>query len=232
MTVKDEKADLAALRSILAQVGPGGIWRPVHDQNGNLLADGVGDPEDGLANDVSPDFFQGKRIIDIGCNFGAFSFLAARRGAHHVLGVDIDDRIISGCRILQRLLGIENVDFLAADLRQLDKSRPFDLGMMIDFIGKSVIHSGFLPTCLDVIEAVSKQHMPFSIRPIYDIRKHLNGDRERLVKSYPADVVRTERFLLLEYLKRRYRHNWLMEVVSSGGECVDDRKQTVLFERR
>lgn len=227
----EDKSNLAELRSTLAQVGPAGIWRPVYDHNGRLLARGVGDPDDGLANELPGDFFKGKFIVDIGCNFGTFSFMAARQGALRVLGVDIDERIVHGCRILRRLLRIDNVDFLAIDLRQLDNRRPFDVGMMIDFIGKAVIHSGFLPVCLDVIEAVSTRQMLFSVRPVYSIRKILDGDRERLLSFYPAGVVTARQFLLLDYLQQRFRNNWEMQVISSNKEHFNDRKQTVLFER-
>ena len=96
---------LDELRSILAEVGSAGIWRPVYDRRGRLLADGVGDPEDGLADELPEDFFEGKRVVDIGCNFGMFSFMTARKGALHVLGVDIDERIVRGCRILKRHFG-------------------------------------------------------------------------------------------------------------------------------
>jgi len=232
MKPHEDQSDLAELRSILAEVGPAGIWRPVYDREGRLLAGGVGDPEDGLADELPDGFFKGRRVVDIGCNFGMFSFMTARRGALHVLGVDIDERIVRGCRILKRHFGIENVDFLAADLRQLDTGRPFDVGLMIDFIGKTVIESGFLPTCLGVLELLSGRQMLLSIRPVYDIGKHLGGDRRRLRDLYPPEVVTSRRFLLLDYVKERFRNRWTLQVLSAGSEHFDERKQTVLFERR
>ena len=210
----DDQSRLGELSDILEEVGASGIWRPVYDQQGRLLAGGVGDPADGLTDLLPDDFFKGKRIVDIGCNFGSFTYMAASKGARQVLGVDIDARIIRGCRILKILLRAENVDFVAADLRSLEKNQPFDMGMMIDFIGKEVIRSGFLPTCLDVIEALSTHQMLFSVRPVYSVAKHFDGDRQGLLDYYPLEAVGARQFMLLEYLQNRFRNRWDMQIIS------------------
>ena len=232
MKSADSLSGLAELKSILAEVGSAGIWRPVYDHRGQLLAGGVGDPADGLSDELPGRLFRGRRVVDIGCNFGAFSFMAARKGAGHVCGVDIDERIVRGCRILKQLLGYDNIDFMAADLRHLNTDRPFDLGMMIDFIGKTVIRDGFLTTCLDVIEAVSKHQMLFSVRPVYSISRHFDGDRRGLLAHYPADIAAPDHFLLLDYLEKRFRGSWQMRLLSARAEDFNDKKQTVLFSRR
>jgi ribosomal protein L11 methyltransferase len=232
MEPKNEQNHLEELAAILSAVGAAGIWRPVVDHRGRRLAGGVGDPADGLADSLPGALFRGKRVVDIGCNFGAFTFLAAEKGARHVLGVDIDRRIIRGCRILKALLGAENVDFVAADLRSLGDTQPFDMGMMIDFIGKEVIRSGFLPACLDVIEALSRRQMLFSVRPVYSIVKHFDGSRKKLLDLYPAGTVESRQFLLLDYLEKRFQTRWQMRVISTVGKDFDTRKQTILFERR
>ena len=228
----DNQSRLDELSGILTEVGVGGIWRPVYDHRGRLMAGGVGDPADGLTDLLPDDFFKGKRIVDIGCNFGTFTFMAASKGALRVLGVDIDPRIIRGCRILKELLRAENVEFVAADLRSLEKNQPFDMGMMIDFIGKDVIRSGFLPTCLDVIEALSSHQMLFSIRPVYSIAKHFSEDRQAILDYYPGAAQGDRQFLLLEYLQDRYRNRWEMQVISDDNDCFNESKQTILFERK
>jgi ribosomal protein L11 methyltransferase len=232
MEPKIEQSHLEELAAILSEVGAAGIWRPVHDHRGRRLAGGVGDPADGLADSLSGALFRGKQVVDIGCNFGTFTFLAAKMGARYVLGVDIDRRIIRGCRILKALFGAENVDFVAADLRSLGSRQPFDMGMMIDFIGKEVIRSGFLPACLDVLEALSSRQMLFSVRPVYSIAKHFGGERNHLLDLYPSDTVVSRQFLLLDYLERRFQNRWRMQVISAEKEKFNDRKQTILFERR
>lgn len=223
---------LEELSAIIAEIGPGGIWRPVYDHRGRCLASGVGDPADGLTDALPDAIFRGKRVVDIGCNFGTFTFMAASKGARHVLGVDIDKRIIRGCQILKKLYRAENVDFAAADVRSLNKNQPFDMGMMIDFIGKDIIRSGFLPTCLDVIEALSKHQMLFSVRPVYNMAKHFGGDRKKLLDFYASDAAGPQQFLLLELLKRRFRDRWEMQIISAGRDDFNDQKQTVLFNRR
>jgi len=232
MRTPGDQTDLNELIAILADVGQGGIWRPIYDPRGRLLAHGIGDPEDGLGDELPGELFAGKRVIDIGCNFGAFSFYAARRGAAHVLGVDIDARIIRGCRILKGLFGLKNVDFLEEDLTRLNCSRPYDLGMMIDFIGKFTVRSGFLRSCLDVMEALSKEQMLLSLRPVYVIDKHLGGSRSRLLDYYPAQFVLARHFLSLDYVRHRFGERWDMQVITNGSDGFDEKKQTVLFVRR
>lgn len=220
------------LTTILAEVGNAGIWRPVYDHWGRRLAGGVGDPADGLTDSLPGRLFKGKRVVDIGCNFGTFSFMAAEKGARHVLGVDIDQRIIRGCEILKKLFRIENIDFVATDIRSLDRKQPFDMGMMIDFIGKQVIRSGFLPDYLNVIEAVSRHQMLFSVRPVYSIAKHFRGNRNKLLDHYPPHAVGPQQFFLLDYLEKCFQSRWQMQVLSAASEDFNDNKQTVLFERR
>ena len=232
MKPNNDHSHLDELAAILSDVGAAAIWRPVYDHRGRRLAAGVGDPADGLADSLPADLFKGKRVVDIGCNFGTFTFLAASKGARFVLGVDIDKRIIRGCKILKKLFRAENVEFASADLRSLDKNQPFDMGMMIDFIGKDIIRSGFLPTCLDVIEALSNRRMLFSIRPVYSITKHFNGERKELLDFYSTDAVGANHFMLLEYVQKRFLDRWEMKVISRDKGCFNDRKQTVQFERK
>jgi ribosomal protein L11 methyltransferase len=232
MRPMNDQRQLDELTAILAEIGPGSIWRPVHDHRGRCLASGVGDPADGLTDSLPDALFNGKRVVDIGCNFGTFTFMAASKGARHVLGIDVDQRVIRGCQILKKLYRAENVDFAAADVRSLDKNQPFDMAMMIDFIGKDIIRSGFLPICLDVIEALSNHQMLFSVRPVYNIAKHFDDDREKLLDFYSPDAVGAQQFLLLELLKRRFQDRWEMQIVSAERDDFNDKKQTVLFNRR
>ena len=50
MNMIDDQSRLDELSGILDAVGAGGVWRPVYDQQGRLLAGGVGDPADGLTD--------------------------------------------------------------------------------------------------------------------------------------------------------------------------------------
>ncbi|CAN5230183.1 MULTISPECIES: class I SAM-dependent methyltransferase [Sphingomonadaceae] len=44
---------------------------------------------------------QGKRVLDVACNCGGFSFLAAETGADEVVGFDSEDRYIAQARFIQ-----------------------------------------------------------------------------------------------------------------------------------
>ncbi len=57
--------------------------------------------------------FKGKTVLDLGCNLGAFSRLAADRGASRVVGVD---RIAGLAHEVSNQLGYWNVDFIQARL--------------------------------------------------------------------------------------------------------------------
>jgi len=59
--------------------------------------------------------FQGKTVLECGCNLGLFSAFARRAGAVRCLGVDVNRDILAGSRLVSQALGVENefrrVDF-------------------------------------------------------------------------------------------------------------------------
>ena len=66
-----------------------------------------------------PADFTGKRVLDVGCNAGHFSFVAKRRGAREVVGVELDPQRIRQARYLANLLGLD-VKFVHQDVHDLD----------------------------------------------------------------------------------------------------------------
>lgn len=50
--------------------------------------------------------FQDARVLDIGCNLGAFSLEALRRGANSVRGIDLDDRCLADAQIIRTLASL------------------------------------------------------------------------------------------------------------------------------
>lgn len=54
---------------------------------------------------------QGKRVLDVACNCGGFSFLAAGAGADEVLGFDSEDRYIEQARFVQEARQEKRVRF-------------------------------------------------------------------------------------------------------------------------
>lgn len=69
---------------------------------------------------------KGRRVLDIGCNSGAYSLWAKRRGAREVVGVDIDDKRLEQGRQLARHEGLE-VSFHRRSLVEIGDLGRFDL---------------------------------------------------------------------------------------------------------
>jgi 2-polyprenyl-3-methyl-5-hydroxy-6-metoxy-1,4-benzoquinol methylase len=61
-------------------------------------------------------FFEGKSILDLGCNIGGFCFLARELGAVYALGIDMNDESVEGAKYLRDYHGIQQTDFFTSDL--------------------------------------------------------------------------------------------------------------------
>jgi SAM-dependent methyltransferase len=84
----------------------------------------------------------GKKVIDIGCNQGFFSFQAAFHGAKEVIGIDIQEEDIATANDIKQCIKLPSdtkVEFLVADAVEYVKnlSREDDIGLVI---ANSVIH--------------------------------------------------------------------------------------------
>lgn len=220
------------LTEILRQIGPQNIWRPVYTPDNRKLADGVGDPADGLPDNLQRISFKGKRVVDIGCNFGYYTFIVKKAGAGHVTGIDIDRRIIRGCEILKNMFQVENVTFLAMDVTASDNIGTFEMGMMLDFVGKKTITTGDFKTYLDVLERLSEKEMILSIKPVFHIKKHLNNDFEGLKEKYPGEYIQNNSFHTIDYVTDRFSDQWDIEIISPKKSFEDGSKETLYFTRK
>ncbi len=133
---------------------------------GPLLARGTGSAG-GLAEYGQGISYRGKTVCDLGCNLGYFSFLAARDGAALVEGLDVDPRVIEGAGLLADMQGLSNVRFRTADFTAETPERPFDMVLVIDFIGRGTVVKGRLGGVLDAAARFSAREMVFTLRPIY-----------------------------------------------------------------
>ena len=218
------------LEKIIHNVGPENIWRPIYDNEDILLADGIADMLDGYPEDLSKINFHGKTVLDLGCNFGFYSFLAKRLGARKVVGIDINDQIIKGCKLLKAMHGVKDVYFYSEDFTTANLRGEFDIGMLINFIGKKSIRKG-IQKVLDAVERFSSSGMVISARPYYHISRHLGVDPEDIIRHYPTAYVKNDRFKLMDFVHDYFCDNWEMSIVSSD---YDDRtvKRTLYFTRR
>jgi len=69
--------------------------------------------------DLIPSDLHGARALDIGCNAGFYSIEFKRRGASHVLGVDVDERYLNQARFAAATLGLD-IEFRRCSVYELD----------------------------------------------------------------------------------------------------------------
>ncbi|MEL7489369.1 MAG: class I SAM-dependent methyltransferase [Pseudomonadota bacterium] len=81
-----------------------------------------------------PKSFEGKSVLDIGCNAGFFSFVAAERGAAYVCGVDYNEKYIEQAKLANEIRG-DAVDFRVGSTKTLRKlNRNFDITLCIGLL--------------------------------------------------------------------------------------------------
>jgi len=74
-----------------------------------------------------PDDLRGRRVLDIGCNAGFYSFALAERGAD-VLGIDADPQFLRQARWAAEVMGLPRVRFERCSVYDIDKlSGRFDI---------------------------------------------------------------------------------------------------------
>ncbi|MEE8345870.1 MAG: DUF1698 domain-containing protein [Dehalococcoidia bacterium] len=118
----------------------------IHDSDSVLAClDRLGFPED----------FSGKSVLDVGCNAGYYSFVAKRRGAERVLGVELDPQYFRQAQYLQDLLGLD-VKFIDQDVHCIDPSLgTFDIvictGLMYHIPDPTNVLSKLSAVCTDTI---------------------------------------------------------------------------------
>jgi len=219
------------LKEILKTVGPQNIWQPVVVNGDKLLSDGCADPDDGLRDRDGILDFKGKTVVDIGCNFGHYSFFARRAGAGYVLGIDIDERVIRGSEILKALYDVDRVNFRALDITKANEVGKFEIGMMINIIGKDMVRTGTAKDLLSSLERLSQKEMLLTLRPRYHIKKKLQNDFQGLREKYPADYIRNGFFYMVDYAWDRFKTAWEIDIIS-GQNDPEGTKQTLHLVKR
>ena len=219
------------LKQILKTVGPQNIWQPVVVNGNELLSDGCADPDDGLRDRDGILDFKGKTVVDIGCNFGHYSFFARSAGAGYVLGIDIDERVIRGSEILKALYDVDRVYFRALDITKANQVGKFEIGMMINIIGKDMVRTGTAKDLLSSLERLSQKEMLLTLRPRYHIKKKLQDDFQGLREKYPADYIRNGFFYMLDYAWDRFKTAWEIDIIS-GQNDPEGTKQTLHCVKR
>jgi 2-polyprenyl-3-methyl-5-hydroxy-6-metoxy-1,4-benzoquinol methylase len=74
------------------------------------------------------DPIQGLSFLDVGCGTGRYALEFARRGAAHVVGIDISDQMIDVCQQRAQSEGVaEQCEWAVADLQQYRPETTFDV---------------------------------------------------------------------------------------------------------
>jgi len=182
MTCRQQIIDL------LNDMGPENIWRPVYDEHGQLLADGHEDMRSTSADDLAAVDYPGKTVLDIGCNLGMYSFLARRRGAASVVGMDSDPLAIRGCELLAQLYGLDRMQFCCADFTGLSSDLQYDVVQLINFIGRKSLVKGIQPM-LNVCRLAARKTLVLSIRCEYPIQSGLGVSPAYMAEKYGTQYV-------------------------------------------
>lgn len=135
-----------------------------------------------------PKDLRGKRVLDIGCNSGFYSFEMARRGAS-VLAIDHDERYLRQARWAASKLDLsERIDFAPIDVYGLGKTRDtFDIVLFLGVF----YHLRYPLLALDLLRGKVKELFVFQTLTMPDGNCALGGipenftfhERERMLKQ-------------------------------------------------
>ncbi|QLA19694.1 class I SAM-dependent methyltransferase [Desulfolutivibrio sulfoxidireducens] len=219
------------IREIAAQIGREHVYRTVYDERLNVLVPGKEDINGEILDTFARIDFAGKSVVDVGCNFGFFTFFAARLGAREVVGVDREAGVLRGCEILKRHFN-SPVSFEAHDIEDpccALLERTYDIAMLVEFIGKTFVLENRIASTLAFLERLSERELIVSVQKVYWIRKELGTSAETLHALYPERYVRDGSFHLLEYVRDFYAPRWRMEPISDMREGYEKPRKLIRF---
>lgn len=231
MKIKINPSVERQLRPILDQIEDHDIWYPLYNIQGRPVFSGRDKYEEFYTDLDCYVYFTGKTVIDLGCNLGHYSFLAARLGAAQVVGLDINEKMIRACNILRDYLDLSQVEFKTTDFLSATPNNRYDIVLMIDYIGKNTINKFKLKQALVAAESRSRKEILFTFHHAYTIHGKLKTTEENLIPFYTADFIRDGKFQVLNYVKNHFAGKGLMTVFNLEKCDWLDRKQPVHFMR-
>lgn len=221
------------LLHILAALDKNDIYRSIYDRDGNLLAEGCFAVKQHLIDSYCDIDFKGKSVVDLGCNFGFFSFLTARQGASTVTGLDYLPEVVEGAGHLASVLGYDNVFFKTFDIEKPAKDiGKFDIAMLLDFFGKSNIRKRKVLGLLEFLKTLSDSELLMAFRPINRIDRDLKLTEKEFRPLYPEKYTKNGNFYLIDYIEDNMTEDWDMKAVSDYRGEVSKDKFLFHFVRR
>jgi predicted RNA methylase len=214
--MQPEQEIVEKLKALLDQMDPNDIYRSIFDHEKNLIVQGAFPVQQRLVDDYCRVDFKDKTVVDLGCNFGFFSFQAARLGAKHVTGLDYLPEIVKGASLLSSLYGYDNVVFRRFDIEEPETDPgKYDIAMLVDFFGKSNIRKQKIRPLLSFLQTLSDKELLLAFRPINRIEKDLKLSLDTFSKLYPQKYVTDGSFVLEAYVKDILFDQWEMSPVSN-----------------
>lgn len=229
MKIKINRSLERQLRPVLDQIANHDIWYPIYNLQGEPVFRGR-DKYHEFYNDLDQYVdFKGKTVIDLGCNLGHYSFLAARLGATRVVGLDINTKMIEACNMLRDYLMLPQVDFKVTDFFFATPSNRYDIVLLIDYIGKNVINKFKLKQVLTIAERYSRKEIFLTFHHAYSINDKLRSTEENLIPFYTADLIRDGKFQVIDYVKDHFAGKGMIKVFEQEERDWCGRKPAVHF---
>ncbi len=80
-----------------------------------------------LLTRIYPEGLRGKRVLDVACNGGGYSFVAKRLGADFVLGFDAREHWIRQANFVAQHLSLDGIQLVRSELYEFHVDVPFDV---------------------------------------------------------------------------------------------------------
>lgn len=117
MTVNADPQELAKFSELAHRWwDPGSEFKPLHQINPLRL--------DWIERLLGASGVRGKQVLDVGCGGGILAEAMARRGAAHVLGIDLADKPLKVAQLHALEAGIANIDYREVAVEALASEQP------------------------------------------------------------------------------------------------------------
>jgi ribosomal protein L11 methyltransferase len=231
MKIKINRSAQEQLQPILNRIENRNIWYPLYNLEDQTVFKGRDREKEFYADLDRYLDFNGKTVVDLGCNLGHYSFMAARLGAARVVGLDIDENLIQAAKILRDHLGLNQVEFKRTDFLRADVGDRYDVVLLIDYIGRNVITKFKMKQVLLAAENYCRHEILLTFHPDYTIQHKLRTTPDRLISFYTDQYIRNGKFQTLEYVSDYFKGKGHLAAHSPAQEWHADNKMPVHFIR-
>ena len=129
MTINADPQELAKFSELAHRWwDPTSEFKPLHQINPLRL--------DWIERLLGPGGMHGKRVLDVGCGGGILAEAMARRGAAHVLGIDLALKPLKVAQLHALEAGVENIEYREVAIEALAAAEPasFDVATCMEML--------------------------------------------------------------------------------------------------